>query len=134
MLSRLALAACLGATGLVGISACESRVTPVPAPSAAEDGCARIVSAIGFVDPFLPTATAVPTAPLDEGLRGHLAYVEGTVVRFEDSVPAQAAGAAEELRAAAADLTAASVPLPQVPERLSRYRAAVSAAQEACAS
>jgi hypothetical protein len=110
---------------LLPIAACSSAPSP-----AQTEGCQRLVSAIGFAAPALPDAE--PTAPLPEDVRGHVAYVEGTVVRFADELPQAVADDADRLREAAAVLTPADVPVDELAPRLAAYAEAVDAVLADC--
>ncbi len=72
--------------------------TASPTPSPTEDGCARVVSAIGFAEFLLQPKGKEDQQVFDNAVRGRLAYVEGTVVRFGRYLPADLRPLGETLR------------------------------------
>jgi hypothetical protein len=115
----------------------DARVTPVSPPKGSpaarrQDGCARIISALGYADQVLLGAGREREQRFDEGVRGRLAYVAGTVEMFARAVPPAVTVHAAAVGRDAAAMTAASTPQAEQVERLLRYRADADALVNAC--
>jgi hypothetical protein len=128
--------------GLPGLAACDDSAAPATAPTAtatatasaapSEDGCARIVSAIGFADFVLLPSGREAEQSFDSAVRGRLAYVEGTVVLFGEYLPADLRDTAETLREAVKRLVAAKTPRAEQVAALKDYRQAAAELLAAC--
>ena len=102
------------------------------APAGRGEGCARLVSAIGYAEQVLEPAGREERQEFGEEVRGRLAYVAGTVVRFEDTVPAPARAAADAVRRDAEALVSAATPRDAQVDGLRRYLASAAAALSVC--
>lgn len=137
------LAACLVAL-TVGAAGCAGDSTPSPAapsatataaaptPSASEDGCARVVSAIGFAEFLLVPKGKENQQVFDDGARGRLAYVEGTVVLFGKYLPADLRGQGQTLARAAKRAADKKISQADRVEALREYRKTADELIAAC--
>ncbi|MGH8869156.1 MAG: hypothetical protein ACRDYU_14335 [Actinomycetes bacterium] len=127
-------AACSGSDPQAEDAAQGAGPSATPTGSPREDGCARVESAIGWTEFML-----VPPGQEDEqdffsGVRGRLAYVEGTVLQYGEFLPAPAVGPARQVKQQAHRIVDLDSNAHERVEGLRHYRAAVEDLEAACGS
>lgn len=129
------------ALGLVSCSD-ESR-QPTAAPQAAsstsaagsaakEDGCARVISAIGWTEFMLVEPGRESEQDFESGVRGRLSYVDGTVKIFGEYLPSQAVAPSRELQRQVRRIVSVNATQAEKVDGLKDYRRAVAAVERAC--
>lgn len=132
---------------VAGMAGCSGEDAPAAAPGAPgptpsvtlsaavtvkENGCARLLSAIGYADLVLLPAGREDEQSFDSAVRGRLAYVEGTVVLYREFLPPNARELAETLRQEVKRLVSAKTPRAEQVAALKDYRETVRQVVAAC--
>ncbi|MFD0660087.1 hypothetical protein [Thermocatellispora tengchongensis] len=114
-------------------SAATSDGTYVVGADPADDPCARVVSALGYVEPLLLPPGQEEEQRFDDAVRGRLAYVEGVLLEYGPRLPAGAKEGEAALRRTTRGLAPAATPREEQVRLLREYREAEKSVRDACA-
>ncbi len=135
-----AVAACQGtpptpvasATGSAAETTTVSGATYVTGAKVSDDACARVVSAIGYLDPLLLPPGQEDRQKYSEAVRGRFGYLRGTLDMYAARLPSSLAGPAETMTRISGTLANSATRSSLRPGLLREYREAATATVSAC--
>ncbi|MEV5411799.1 hypothetical protein AB0K60_23540 [Thermopolyspora sp. NPDC052614] len=119
-----------GTTGSTGVAA----GTYVTGAKITDNACARVISAIGYLDPLLLPSGEEKRQRYDDAVRGRFGYVAGTIAEYGSRLPDQAREAARQVGEISETMSSASTEDDRRPGLMRDYRKASQAIATACAT